>query len=97
MVNLNLLNHSFDLECPQDEEASLIAASELLKGKLNEMPATMPNERKAILVALNLCYDYLLLKDESLKNSESIEKKLHQLLTLLQQSDLENLNITTKN
>ncbi|WP_165395060.1 cell division protein ZapA [Thiomicrorhabdus indica] len=97
MVSLNIMNHAFDLECPQDEEASLISAAKLLESKLNEMPASMPNERKALLVALNICYDYLVLKDESLANSESIEKKLQQLLKLLQQSNLDNLNITSQN
>lgn len=91
MVSLRIMNHAFELECPKEEERSLKNAAILLENKLNEMPASMPNERKTLLVALNICYDYLILKDESLKNSENIEQKLNQLLTFLQENSLENL------
>lgn len=93
MVSLTIMNHTFELQCASEEQASLVAAAQTLQAKLNEMPASMPNERKVLLVALNICYDYLTLKDESLKNSEGIEQKINQLLQLLQSTNLDNLSI----
>lgn len=91
MVSLSLMNHAFELECTPEDETPLEEAAKLLDEKFNEMPASMPNERKAILVALNIAYDYLVLKDESLKNSEHVEEKLNQLLEILQKQDLSEL------
>lgn len=95
MVSLTIMNHAFEIECSQEEKQPLTDAADLIEKKLNEMPASMPNERKILLVALNITYDYLNLKDESLKNSQSIETKLDQLLKLLQHSNLDNLSIVS--
>lgn len=96
MLSLTIMNHAFDIECSPEDHDSLQKAADILNKKINEMPASMKNERKIILVALNICYDYLVLKEESLSNSENIEKQLGKLIELLQNNHLENLSLTQK-
>ena len=93
MLSLKIMNHAFEIDCGPEDYDSLTKAAELLEEKIDEMPAMMKNERKLLLVALNICYDYLTLKEESLKSSEKIETQLTQLLLLLQNAKLDNLKI----
>lgn len=80
MLNLTLMNHHFSVPCDDAERDTLIEAATLLEDKLEQV-VHLKSEAKVLMVALNLCYDYLQMKRDTLNYCDHLE---HQLDTLLQ-------------
>lgn len=87
MLHLTLMNHHFEVPCEDEDRATLIEAATMLEDKLDQVPH-LKGENKVLMVALNLCYDYVLLKRDTLQYTDHLEKKLEQLMqqTLEQQN-----------
>lgn len=79
MLHLTLMNHHFEVPCEDDERETLIEAATLLEDKLDQV-THLKGENKVLMVALNLCYDYVQLKRDTLQYTDHMEKKLEQLM-----------------
>ena len=75
MLTLTLMNHTFEIPCEAHEREKLIEAATLLEDKLDQLPA-LKGESKVLMVALNLCFDYLQLKDDTTQYSLRLEDQL---------------------
>lgn len=82
MLNLTLMNHHFQVPCSDEEREILIEAATLLEDKLEQVNH-LKSESKALMVALNLCYDYLQLKRETLQHCDRLEQQIELLTTQL--------------
>ncbi|WP_044406982.1 cell division protein ZapA [Thiomicrospira microaerophila] len=85
-LNLRLLNYHFEVPCEADEQDKLHAAAAMLNAKLDQVPH-LKGEHKVLMVALNICYDYLQMKNDTL---DYIEKLEHQLDALTHAPDTAN-------
>lgn len=75
MLSLSLMNHHFEIPCEEDDRERLIKAATLLEDKLDQLPE-LKGEGKVLMVALNLCYDYLQLKDDTTQYSLRLEDQM---------------------
>jgi len=69
------MNHTFEIPCEAHERDKLIEAATLLEDKLDQLPA-LKGESKVLMVALNLCFDYLQLKEDTTQYSLRLENQL---------------------
>jgi len=74
------MNHTFEIPCKKEEEQQLIEAAALLEEKLEQMPQ-LRGESKVLMVALNLCYDYLQMKNDTLQYCAYLEQQLEDTLS----------------
>lgn len=77
MLTLSLMNHTFEVPCKPEEKERLIDAATMLEEKL-ERVSRLKGESKVLMVALNMCYDYLNLKDDTTQYCEKIDHELAQ-------------------
>ncbi|WP_040728346.1 cell division protein ZapA [Thiomicrorhabdus sp. Kp2] len=75
MLTLTLMNHTFEIPCEAHEREKLIEAATLLEDKLDQLPG-LKGESKVLMVALNLCFDYLQLKEDTTQYSLRLEDQL---------------------
>ncbi|GAB6069990.1 hypothetical protein JCM30760_10870 [Thiomicrorhabdus hydrogeniphila] len=75
MLTLTLMNHTFEIPCEAHERDKLIEAATLLEDKLDQLPG-LKGESKVLMVALNLCFDYLQLKEDTTQYSLRLENQL---------------------
>ena len=85
-VTLTLLNHHFDVPCTEEDRPILIQAATLLEDKLDQVPH-LKGENKVLMVALNLCYDYIRLRQDTLNYSNHLEEQLEALMNAVVQQD----------
>jgi len=69
------MNHTFEIPCETHERDKLIEAATLLEDKLDQLPG-LKGESKVLMVALNLCFDYLQLKEDTTQYSLRLENQL---------------------
>ena len=81
-LKITLLNHTFHLPVAPEDEARLIEAAELVEMRLGESKSRS-NELKALSVALNLAYDYLLLLEKSQQASQQADTTLEEAMQAL--------------
>ena len=72
-VTIRILEKEYNVACPVEEKASLVAAAELLNGKMKEIRDSgkvVGLDRVAVMAALNLANELLKAQgqDEELKN-----------------------------
>lgn len=79
MLTLTLMNHTFEIPCEAHERDKLIEAATLLEDKLDQLPG-LKGESKVLMVALNLCFDYLQLKDDTTQYSLRLEDQLDNVI-----------------
>jgi len=80
VLTLTLMNHTFEIPCePQDRE-KLIEAATLIEDKLDQATG-LRGESKALMVALNLAFDYLQLKEDTTQYSLRLENQLDSAIT----------------
>lgn len=80
MLKLTLMNHTFNVPCEQDDREKLIEAATLLEDKLDQVNS-LKGESKVLMVALNMCYDYLQMKNETDQYCQHLERELESLMT----------------
>lgn len=79
MLSLTLMNHSFEIPCEESDRERLIEAATLLEDKLDQLPE-LKGEGKVLMVALNLCYDYLQLKDDTTQYTLRLEDQIETVI-----------------
>ena len=79
MLTLTLMNHTFEIPCEPHERDKLIEAATLLEDKLDQAPG-LKGESKVLMVALNLAFDYLQLKDDTTQYSLRLEDQIDSVM-----------------
>ncbi len=75
MLTLTLMNHTFEIPCEEEDRERLIEAATLLEDKLDLLP-DLKGEGKILMMALNLCYDYLQIREETTQYSLRLEDQM---------------------
>ncbi len=75
MLNLTLMNHTFEIPCEPEEKERLIEAATLIEERL-EQATGLKGEGKILMVALNLAYDHLQMRDETVQYSLHLEDQV---------------------
>ncbi len=75
MLTLTLMNHTFEIPCEAEDRERLIEAATLLEDKLDQLP-DLKGEGKILMMALNLCYDYLQLRDDTTQYTLRLEDQM---------------------
>ena len=75
MLNITLMNHNFEIPCEPEERARLIEAATLIEDRL-EQAIGLKGESKALMVALNLAYDHLQMKEETVQYTLHLEEQV---------------------
>lgn len=75
MLNITLMNHNFEIPCEPEERARLIEAATLIEDRL-EQATGLKGESKALMVALNLAYDHLQMKEETVQYTLHLEEQV---------------------
>ncbi|MBN2646914.1 MAG: cell division protein ZapA [Thiotrichales bacterium] len=86
MVEINVLGHRFNFPCAPEEKARLQKAAQLIEHKMNELPKANRNERALIMVAINIAYDLLQLKEETQEHGSDLRVKIEEIHLLLTQA-----------
>ncbi|WP_321323910.1 cell division protein ZapA [Thiomicrorhabdus sp.] len=90
MLTLTLMNHTFEIPCEAHERDKLIEAATLLEDKLDQLPG-LKGESKVLMVALNLCFDYLQLKEDTTQYTLRLEDQLDTVINqVANEASLEN-------
>ncbi|WFE68763.1 cell division protein ZapA [Thiomicrospira sp. R3] len=76
---IRLMNHRFDVPCQPEDQAKLEQAATMLDQKLDQVPH-LKGETKILMVALNICYDYIQMKADTLAYTDHLEKQLEGLV-----------------
>jgi len=80
------MDHNFEIPCDEGDHERLIEAATLLEDKLDQLPE-LKGEGKVLMVALNLCYDYLQLKEDTTQYTERVEQQIETVIQQVAQSD----------
>lgn len=79
MLNITLMNHSFEIPCEPEERERLIEAATLVEDRL-EQATGLRAEGKILMVALNLAYEHLQMKDETMQYSLHLENQVDSVI-----------------
>lgn len=72
-ITLTLLEKEYQIACPPQEQAALIAAAKEVETRMRKtrlQQGVVGAERVAILVALNLCYELQQLQNSQFSNAD---------------------------
>jgi cell division protein ZapA len=91
-VNIRILDKEYQVNCPPEEQGALLRSSQLLDERMRDIRKSghvIGLERIAVMAALNLTYDLLLLEtkatasDKISDDIERVDKKLNAALARL--------------
>jgi len=82
MLKLTLMKHTFEVPCEPDEKERLIEAATLLEEKLDEVKV-LKGESKVLSVALNMCYDYLQMKEDTNHYHQHLDNQIERAIQLV--------------
>ena len=78
------MNHTFEIPCEPHERDKLIEAATLLEDKLDQLPR-LKGESKVLMVALNLAFDHLQLREDTtqytLRLEDQVDSVMNQIAT----------------
>lgn len=69
------MNHTFEIPCEPHERDRLIEAATLLEDKLDQVSG-LKGESKVLMVALNLAFDYLQMREDTTQYSLRLEDQV---------------------
>ena len=78
-VCVKIMDKEFQVACPENQQDSLRAAAKLLDLKMRDIRDSrrvIGTDRIAIMAALNLAYDLLQIRSESINSSESFNAQM---------------------
>ena len=81
-INIRVLDKEYQVACPINEEAALMASARLLDEKMREVRDTrkmVGTDRVAVMAALNLAHDLLQLQSGGASSEPGLEGKLRNL------------------
>lgn len=79
------MNHTFEVPCEPEDRDRLIEAATLLEDKLDQVDG-LKGESKVLMVALNLCYDYLQMKSDTTQYCLRLDDQLEDSMNKIVQS-----------
>jgi len=79
VLTLTLMNHTFEIPCEAEDRERLIEAATLLEDKLDQLP-DLKGEGKILMMALNLCYDYLHLREDTTQYTLRLEDQMNTVM-----------------
>lgn len=88
IINIQILERSFPVKCPENEVEQLMKAAHYLNTQMRKIRDNSRNtsfERTIVMVALNVCHD-LLFHQESTEENTSMDERLHQLQQKVEQA-----------
>ncbi len=77
-VNIRILDKDYQVNCPPEEQNSLIRSSQLLDARMREIRKSghvIGLERIAVMAALNLTYDLLMMESRA-NHSDELNQEL---------------------
>jgi len=75
VLTLTLMNHTFEIPCEPEEKEGLIEAATLIEDRLEQLPS-LKGESKVLMVALNLAYEHLQMKDQTVQYTLHLEEQI---------------------
>ena len=88
-VNLNVLDKSLTITCPEGEESNLFRATRYLNEKIEkikESNRTLDKERIAIIAALNLAHELIKLQESHQEAQTENSDQILKIIDLIDQS-----------
>ncbi|WP_373018907.1 cell division protein ZapA [Thiomicrorhabdus sp.] len=82
MLTITLMNHTFEIPCDPEEKERLIEAATLIEDRLEQVPG-LKGESKILMVALNLAYEHLQMKDETVQYTLHLEDQMDTVMNQL--------------
>ena len=89
MIDVTILGNTLQIPCEGEDCQQLRDSIAMLESKLEHIPDNMRNESRLILLAINICYDYLRMKQETLEFNDKFEANLLRLVEISQNSENE--------
>lgn len=89
IVSVYILGKNYNIKCPPEQAQALQASAQIVEGKLRDMKQASSStsaDRMLVVIALNLCHELLMLKNEKSSYLTTIENKLHELQARIQKS-----------
>jgi len=87
-VRITILGKEYTVACPEEKRDELIAAASYLDRSMRDIQksgAGLGNERVAVMAALNISHDLLMLRNQG-SNTEEIEKRIRALRNRIEAS-----------
>jgi len=94
VLTLTLMNHTFELPCEPHQREGLIDAATLIEEKLDQVPG-LKGESKVLMVAINLAFDYLQLKDETTQYTMRLEDQIESAINQIARDCINNKDSST--
>lgn len=94
VLTLTLMNHTFELPCEPHQRDGLIDAATLIEEKLDQVPG-LKGESKVLMVAINLAFDYLQLKDETTQYTMRLEDQIESAINQIARDCINNKDSST--
>ncbi len=95
MLKLTLMNQTFQVPCEEKDKAQLIEAATLLEEKLDEV-SNLRGETKALMVALNICFDYIQMKQETTQYTLRLDEQFEEVMSQSSQDNLQAKDVVTQ-
>ena len=87
IVSVKILNKNYNIKCPPEQAEALRESARIIEDKLREMKrasSSISTDRMLVVIALNLCHELLVLKNEKSNTIGTIEGKLQGLQSRIQ-------------
>lgn len=78
-VTIELLNKSYSIKCPSEAVSLLQKAAHFLEERMKQVRdngGVLSFDRIAVIAALNLAYEFLLLESERVSQHQTLEQRL---------------------
>ena len=81
-VTVNILGKEYQVACPEEEKAALISSARMVHENMEKIRATgkvVGVDRIAVMAALNLAHELLILQNDEGNDLEYIDNKISQI------------------
>lgn len=81
-VHVTILGKEYQVACPEDEKEALIESSRMVHGKMEKIRASgkvVGLDRIAVMAALNIAHELLILQQDESQDVNKVNEKIHQL------------------
>jgi cell division protein ZapA len=91
-TSVQIMGKTYQIKCPQTEVNSLQRAAQYLEEKMRVMrdAGTLSADRVAIITALNIVHQLLMVEQQKNHHFQSINQRLHDLQTKVEQALAQN-------
>lgn len=81
-VHVNILGKEYQVACPEDEKEALVASARMVHNSMEKIRASgkiVGHDRIAVMAALNIAHDLLILQQDESQDVSKMNEKIHQL------------------